>query len=237
MIWDEVGQVIITIDGVRVKTYDAATAINLHTIPKAHESPVTIGLWMGESEYIVTGCMGGRLKVWACQHTDMGGGRQSRRRRRRRRRLRNLRGVRSRRRKGHGKSPALVEKFEGHCGSITGLVRHALNSSYIVSSGVDGTLRVWDVDRLSPVTSIRLPAAATSLWMLHGPGGQSRLVYAEAEGTIRTMITSQVYEPLSYDTEGAINFSYFPPLGGGAAEALGESPTENCEMGRAEDNG
>lgn len=227
MVWDEGGQVVITIDGMRVKTHDAATAVNLHTIRKAHESPVTIGLWMGESEHIITGCMGGTLKVWACQHTDIGGAKQGRRRhRRRRRRLKSVRRPRSSR-KGHGHSPALVEKFEGHCGSITGLVRHSLNSSYIVSSGADGTLRVWDVDRLAPVTNVQLPGAAISLWMLRGPSGQSRLVYAEAEGNIRTMVTSQVYDPLSYDTEGAWNLVYFPPLGDSTKEAAGGLVTES----------
>ncbi|CBJ27928.1 conserved unknown protein [Ectocarpus siliculosus] len=152
MFFDERSQVIITIDGMKVQKYDAGAATtNLYIIKRAHESPVTVVLWVGESENIVTGCMGGLLKIWACQHTDANGVKRSRRGRwRQHKRLRCARSHR----KGCGRSPALVKSFEGHSGGITGLVRHCLNSSYIVSSGADGTLRVWDVDRLAAVTAV-----------------------------------------------------------------------------------
>lgn len=239
MVWDEASQVIITIDGMKVKTYDAVTTLNLHTIKKAHESPVTAGLWMGESENIITGCMGGCIKVWACQHTAVNGGNTGHRRRRRFRRRRCRRRERTQRAR-HGLSPALVEQFEGHSSTITGLVRHCLNRSYIVSCSADGTLRVWDVDRLAPVTSVRLPCAATSLWALWGPDGRCRVVYAEAEGSVRTMEVHQVCQPLSFDTEGARNVHYLPPLAGGeegSEEARGLLAIENCDECLAAENG
>lgn len=236
MIWDEASQVIITIDGMKVKTFDAVTTLNLHTIQKAHESPVTAGLWMGESENIVTGCMSGCIKLWACQHTDVNGGNSGRRRRRFRpcRRRRHRERTKKPR---HGQSPALVELFEGHSNTITGLVRHCLNRSYILSCSADGTLRVWDVDRLAPVTSVQLSGAATSLWALWGPGGQCRLVYAEAEGSIRTMVVHQVYRSVSFDTEGARNVCYFPPLAGSAEEPRDVLAIGNCDKCLGGENG
>lgn len=229
MAWDEATQVITTIDGMRVKTYDAITVTNLHTIRKAHEYPVTVGLWMGESQNIVTGCMRGLLKVWACQHTDVSRGNQGRRRRRHRRGAKSRPRRLSFRRKGNGQSPALVELFQGHSGAITGLVRHCLNTSCIVTCGADDTLRVWDVDRLAPVTNVRLPGAATSLWALCGSGGRSRLVWAGPEGHIRTMVVSQVCQPLSFDTDEARNVWYSPPLGEIDKEAKCISPIANCD--------
>lgn len=237
MVWDEASQVIITINGMKVKTYDAVTALNLYTIRRAHESPVTAGLWMGESENIVTGCMGGCIKIWACQHTDVNGGNNGRRRRPRRFRRRRCRRRDRTQKPRHGQSPALVELFEGHSSTITGLVRHCLNRSYIVSCSADGTLRVWDVDRLAPVTSIRLPHAATSLWALWGPGGRCRLVYAEAQGSIQTMVVHQVCQHVSFDTEGARNVCYLPPLAGSAEEPKDVSAIENCDEGLVGENG
>ena len=238
MVWDEASQVIITVDGMKAKTYDAVTAINLHTIHKAHESPLTVGLWMGESEYIVTGCMGGCIKVWACQHTDINGGNNGHRRRLRFRRRRRLHHRRKRTQKTrHGLSPALVEQFEAHPGAVTGLVRHCLNRSYIVSCSADGTLRVWDVDRLVPVTSVRLPCAATSLWALWGSGGRCRVVYAGAEGSIQTMVVHQVCQPLTFDTEGARNLCYFPPLTGSALEPSDVSVIEDYSECLVGENG
>lgn len=226
MVWDEESQIIITIDGMKVKTYDAVTALNLHTIRKAHESPVTAGLWMGESKNIVTGCMGGSVKVWACQHTDVNRGNNGRRRRRHFRR-RSCRRRERTQNSSRSQSPALVEQFKGHSGTITGLVRHCLNRAYIISCSTDGSLRVWDVDRLAPVTSVRLPCPATSLWALRGPGGRCRVVYAESEGSIRTMVVHQVCQPLSFDTEGARNVCYSPPLMGRVEEPSDVSTIEN----------
>lgn len=230
MVWDEASQVVITIDAMKVKTYDAVTAINLHTIHKAHESPVTAGLWMDESENIVTGCMGGCIKVWACQHTDARGGRNGHRRRRRFRRRRCRRRERTQKTM-HGPSPAFVERFDRHSSTITGLVRHCLNRSYIISSSADGTMRVWDIDRLAPVTTVQLPCAATSLWALWGPGGRCRVVYAEAEkgSSIRTMAVHQVCQPLSFDTEGARDVCYFPPLAVGTEEPSDVSAMKKCD--------
>lgn len=214
MVWDEAAQVILTIDGTRVKTYNATTTTTtkVHTINKAHESPVTAGLWINESENIVTGCMGGYLKIWACQHTDATGAKRGRRPRwRKKNRIRS-------RRQGRGQQPALVESFGGHCGAITGLVRHSLNVSYVVSSGADGTLRVWDIDRLSPVTNVQLPYTMASLWAA-SVGGEARLLCAGTDGGIRTMVVRQVSQPLSFDTDGAQKVRYFPPLRGGAKRA------------------
>lgn len=228
MIWNEASQIIITIDGMKVKTYDAVTAINLHTIQNAHESPVTAGLWMGESENIVTGSMDGGIKVWACQHSHENGGNNAHHRRRRRSRRRRYRRRERTAKARHGQSPALVKHFEGHSGTITGLVRHCLNRSYIVSCSADSTLRVWDVDRLAPVTSVRLLCAAASVWALWGPGGRCRVVYSEAEGSIRTMVVHQVCQPLSFDTEGARNVCYFSPLAGSAEGPSGVLAIEDC---------
>lgn len=211
MFFDERSQVITTIDGMKVQKYDAGAATtNLYIIKRAHESPVTVVLWVGESENIVTGCMGGLLKIWACQHTDANGVKRSRRGRwRQHKRLRRARSHR----KGCGRSPALVKSFEGHSGGITGLVRHCLNSSYIVSSGADGTLRVWDVDRLAAVTTVRVPWAVSSLWAFSGSGGQARLVCAGPDEGIKTMVVRQVCHPLSFDTDVARNIRYFSPVG------------------------
>lgn len=229
MAWDEATQVITAIDGMRVKTYDAIAATNLHTIRKAHECPVTVGLWMGENQNIVTGCMSGLLKIWACQHTNFTGGRRGRRRRRRRKGARNRPRQPSSGQKGHGQSPALVKQFEGHSEAITGLVRHCSNTSCIVTCGADGSLRVWDIDRLALVTNVRLPGAAASLWALFGPGGRSRVVWAGAEGRIRTMVMSQVCQPLSFDTEEARNIQYSSPLGKNIEEAQSISPVASCD--------
>ncbi|CAM9318987.1 unnamed protein product, partial [Hapterophycus canaliculatus] len=214
MVWDETSQVILTIDGMRVKTFDATTTktTKVHTIKKAHESPVTVGLWIHESENIVTGCMGGVMKVWACQHTDVvgaTGGRFLRRRKQKR--------IRSRR-QGRQQQPALVESFGGHCGAFTGLVRHSLNNSYVVSSCADGTLRVWDVDRLSPITNVQFPYTMASLWATC-LGGESRLLCAGTDGRIRTMVVRQVSQPLSFDEDGAQKLRYCPPFRAGGDEA------------------
>lgn len=212
MVWDEASQIILTIDGMRVKTYDATTTVTTtkeHTINKAHESPVTVGLWIHESENIVTGCMGGDLKIWACQHTDVTGAKRLRRQKKKRSLSR---------RQGKKQQPALVESFEGHCGTITGLVRHSLNSSYVVSSGADGTLRVWDVDRLCPVTNVLLPYTIASLWATC-LGGESRLSCAGTDGGVRTMVLRQVSHPLSFDADEVQRVRYFSPVRRGADEA------------------
>ncbi|CAM9092692.1 unnamed protein product [Ectocarpus fasciculatus] len=233
MVFDERSQVIITIDGMKVQKYDAGAAMtNLYIIKRAHKSPVTVVLWVGESENIVTGCMGGLLKIWACQHTDANGVKRSRRGRWRQHKK--LRRTRSHR-KGCGRSPALVKSFEGHSGGITGLVRHCLNSSYIVSSGADGTLRVWDVDRLAAVTTVRVPWAVSSLWAFSGSGGQARLVCAGPDGGIKTMVVRQVCHPLSFDTDVARNIRYFPPVGQSVEEA--SSVSTNGTRSRESDVG
>ncbi|CAN0094924.1 unnamed protein product [Ectocarpus sp. 12 AP-2014] len=233
MFFDERSQVIITIDGMKVQKYDAGAATtNLYIIKRAHESPVTVVLWVGESENIVTGCMGGLLKIWACQHTDANGVKRSRHGRwRQRKRVWRARAHR----KGCGRSPALVKSFEGHSGGITGLVRHCLNSSYIVSSGEDGTLRVWDVDRLAAVTTVRVPWAVSTLWAFSGSGGQARLVCASPDGGIKTMVVRQVCHPLSFDTDVARNIHYFPPVGQSIEEP--SSVSANGKRSRESDVG
>ncbi|CAM9370794.1 unnamed protein product [Ectocarpus sp. 6 AP-2014] len=233
MFFDERSQVIITIDGMKVQKYDAGAATtNLYIIKRAHESPVTVVLWVGESENIVTGCMGGLLKIWACQHTDANEVKRSRRGRwRQHKRLRCARSHR----KGCGRSPALVKSFDGHSGGITGLVRHCLNSSYIVSSGADGSLRVWDVDRLAAVTVVRVPWAVSSLWTFSGSSGQARLVCAGPDGGIKTMVVRQVCHPLSFDTDVARNIRYFPPVGQSVEET--SSVSANGKRSRESDVG
>ncbi|CAN0157448.1 unnamed protein product [Scytosiphon promiscuus] len=221
MVWDEASQVILTIDGTRVKTHVASTLTTTkgHTINRAHESPVTVGLWIHESENIVTGCMGGDMKIWACQHSDVTGAKRDRL-------LRRHKNKRTRsRRRGYRQQPALVKSFGAHCGSITGLVRHSLNSSYVISSGADGMLRVWDVDRLCAVTNVLLPYKTASLWTTC-LDGESRLLCAGSDGGIRTMVLRQVSQPLSFDPDGAHNVRYFPPVRGDADAARGVTPDD-----------
>lgn len=221
--WDEPGQVIIAIDSTVINVCDVATGAILHRIESAHETPVTAAMWFGESEHIVTGCVNGILKMWACQHTDTREecksngttkNSSSRRRRRKRNNGRNL-GRRKRVRGRH--SPALMASFRAHCGVITGLIRHSANTALVVSSSADGTLRLWDVDRLTPVSTIRRAGggAVESITAYSNPGGgRPRLLCAGKGGNIRTMLAHMVCEPLGDIPQEArkILYSALPPV-------------------------
>lgn len=221
MAWDETAQVIITIDGMRVKTYDAATGINRYKINGAHESPVTAGLWFSQSENIITGCFGGLMKVWACQHTSLNGTKQSRRRKK------GLRRRKYRRRK-YVQSPALIASFKSHNGAVTGLVLHGMDSSWIISSSTDGTLRIWDVDRLVPIATVRIAGAVTSLLAHNAANGRLRIVCTEAKGLVRMMIVHKVCETFDVATEGVQKLHYYPPATNRSEELRGGSVASKC---------
>lgn len=63
-------------------------------------------------------------------------------------------------------------------------------------------------------------------------------MYAETEeGVIRTMVVHQVCQPLSFDTEGAQNVCYFPPLAGSAEQPCDVSSIEDCDEAIVEKDG
>lgn len=205
MIWDEATQVIIAIDGMTVRTYEVTTGINRYRINKAHEAPVTVALWFSENEYIVTGCMGGLIKIWACQHTNLSKTKRSRRQKRKSKRH-------TFRRRRQTQSPALITSLKRHSGAITGLVRHCTETSLIVTSSNDGTLRIWDVDRLVPVVVVPFVGAVASLLVHRTPSGRPRLVCTGKEGAVQTMIVHKVCEFLGAVTANARRITYHPPL-------------------------
>lgn len=234
MIWDESTQFVIVIDSLKVETYDAVTGNNRHKITKAHDTPVKVGLWLNNSEQIVTGCVGGTLKVWACQHPDMSRPKHSRARIIRRRRRKPTR-IQSGRR-GRNQAPVVVASFGQHSGAITGLIRHPADESLILSSSMDGTLRVWDVHRLSPVTTIELPETAIRLFSCCNTLGQPRLVYAGAEGRVTTMIAYTVCDALRKAVYGVRSIRYHPPLASNVKDCGTSAPVvSGHDCGRLEE--
>lgn len=217
MVWDEPGQVIIAIDGTVINVCDVTTGANLHRIEGAHDTPVTAAMWFGESEHIVTGCVSGILKMWACQHTDVRGtknsGMSKSNNRRRSRKRNNGRNTGTRKRVRRRRLPALMASFRAHCGIITGLVRHCMNSALIISSSADGTLRLWDVDQLAPVSTIRIAGGAVESIMAHSNpgGGRPRLLCTGKGGNIRTMLAHMVCEPLGDIPQETRRIRYYPP--------------------------
>lgn len=214
MIWDEQAQIILVIDSMMVKTCDAATGTTRHCINRAHEAPVTVGLWFGENESIVTGCVGGGLNIWACQHSDLKqhNGRKLIRRRSTKRKPRRRRA----RRRSSGQrvhsSPALIASFKAHSGAVTGLVRHCTNKSWVVSSSTDDTLRIWDVDGLAGITTVRLDGRIASLWTHRVSADRSRLVCTGPEGRVTTMDVHEISEPFGDGPQRAQRIHYYPSV-------------------------
>lgn len=209
MILDEPSQLLIVINSTRLKTFEVATGNTRHCIDSAHEAPVTSGLWFCDSEHIVTGCLNGLVKIWACQHTDhqlLG------RRRRSRRQSKRLRNGSRRRRRESQQTPAQIAQFRGHSGAVTGLVRHGMNSSLVISSSTDGFLQLWNIDRLVSVARVPVVRPVASLLAHRSPGGDPRLVCSGAGGTVSVMISHAVCEILGNTTQEMRRINYVGPL-------------------------
>lgn len=224
MIFDEPSQVLAVLNGNRLKTFDVSTGKLLYRIDNKHEA-MTSGLWFGDSELIVTGSANGMVQIWACHHTDgkprgrpnRGSGARknsgSRCRRTNSRSKRRSRGASFRHARNSLKIPALIAQFREHSGAVTGLVRHGINDSLVVSSGADGTLRVWDVNRLTAVAVVPVAWPVMSFMAYESIGGHNdRLVCAGTEGKVSMMMTERVCQFLGDATHGARRLRYYPPL-------------------------
>ncbi|CAM9122411.1 unnamed protein product, partial [Choristocarpus tenellus] len=217
--FDEEAQILLVLKGGCVVIYDTTTNLEVHRIIRAHGVPLTAGLWFTDSQYIVTGCSQGFIKVWACHHKDRGTAPKELRKK--------GKGVkiahRKRRRTATMKQPALLKSIRKHSHTVTGLVAHRVNCSLILSSSLDQTLRLWDIHRLIAVAVIQ-----TS-----GPHG---LLLVEMDQGLWGMIDESVLVGWNkdQDTADAIPLSYK----GGSSQKYGNQENTSVRVnGRKREKG
>lgn len=232
MNFDEHSQVLLAMNGSRLKAFDARNGKLRYCIDSEHAGAlITSGLWFDESEFILTGGGNGIVKIWACQHTAAKSHQVRRncaisRTRNRNRSIASRSSRRSAFKTRNNKqrprkcgirnalqTPALFAQFHGHSGAITGLVRHGRVGSFIVSAGVDKTLRLWDVNRLCAVVTVPVASPVASLMAYDSLGAHRvKLVCAGNEGTFSVMVLETICEFLGDAVHGAGRLRYYPPL-------------------------
>lgn len=122
-----------------------------------HDAPLTGCVWYQRSQYFITSCAAGRVKVWAIHHdSDQKYGKQD---------------------------YALLHVFTGHTKAVTALQLHPL-SGLAVSVSLDGTMRVLNLEALEEIYKLEImqPLLAMKCITIEG---QSLCIGATEDGTIR----------------------------------------------------
>jgi WD40 repeat protein len=142
---------------------DAVICINCETgqlvnkLRNIHEAPLTGCVWYNRSQYFVTSCAGGLVKVWAVHHDS------------------NLK---------FGKQDfALLHTFTGHTKAVTALQLHPL-SGLAVSVSLDGTLRVLNLEALEEIYAIQIMQPLIAMKCVK-MDEHSLCIGATLDGTIR----------------------------------------------------
>jgi WD40 repeat protein len=101
----------------------------------------------------------------------------------------------------------------GHTGSVSGLAYHPL-SNVLVSTGKDGTLKIWDVTTQNPVYSERISSGTLQLLALHPQKTQYAAV-CENSGTYTVTVRDWTdnRELFSFPLEKKPLFIEYSPLG------------------------
>ena len=155
--FDNDSQRLICIEDDTINCIDCETGKLVSKLRKIHEAPLTGCVWYHRSQYFITSCAGGLVKVWAVHHdSNMKFGKQD---------------------------FALLHTFTGHTKAVTALQMHP-QSGLAVSVSLDGTLRVLNLEALEEIYAIQImqPLIAMKCVKI---GEHSLCVGATIDGTIR----------------------------------------------------
>jgi WD40 repeat protein len=159
--FDEDTQRLILIANDKVSCINTRNGELISLLSNIHEAPLTGCVWYNRSQYFITSCAAGLVKVWAIHHDG------------------NMQ---------YGKHDyALLHVFTGHTKSVTALQLHPL-SGLAVSVSLDGTLRVLNLEALEEiyVLTIMQPLVAMKcVRVVTGAKSLSLCIGATVDGTIR----------------------------------------------------
>ena len=117
-------QRVILIEENRVACINCLNGELMSLLQNIHEAPVTGAVWYHRSQYFITCCSGGKVKVWAMHHdSDMRFGKHD---------------------------YALLHVFTGHTKAVTAVQLHPM-SGLAVSVSLDSTMRVLNLEALEEV--------------------------------------------------------------------------------------
>ena len=116
--------------------------------PPRHQTPISAALWYKRSQYWITSCLAGDIKIWTRFHSLSSGSAST-----------------TQRKLQSGKDWALLHIFDGHTQGVTALA-YLDTYGYIVSASLDGTICCWDVELLSLVTVVHTPTGITDMQLI-----------------------------------------------------------------------
>jgi len=155
--FDNDSQRLILIIDERILCLNAETGELMSLLQRCHDAPVTGCVWYNRSQYFITCCAGGKVKVWAIHHDgDMDYGRHD---------------------------YALLHVFTGHTKAVTAVQLHPM-SGLAVSVSLDGTLRVLNLEALEEIYMLQIMQPLIYMKCVN-LAGISMCIGASADGIIR----------------------------------------------------
>ncbi len=127
--FDNDSQRLILIADDKVSCINCANGELMSLLQNIHDAPITGCVWYNRSQYFITSCAGGKVKVWAIHHDSA---------------------------MQFGKHDyALLHVFTGHTKAVTSIQLHPL-SGLAVSVSLDGTLRVLNLEALEEIYTLQI---------------------------------------------------------------------------------
>ena len=153
---------------------------------RRHREPISAALYYKRSQYWITSCHAGEIKVWTRFHSSPPG---------------------SANKLQSGRDWALLHRFDGHTQGVTSLA-YLDTYGYIVSASLDGTIRCWDVETLTLVTVVTTPTGVSNMQLvcpgLRGYGGGGDGDGNAADGSADGSAARRPYLCVVDHTNGAV---------------------------------
>lgn len=158
-----------------------------------HEAPINVVCWYERNQFYITGCSRGEIKCWTSNYTKS----------------RNSGGTSISVGTGGGstqKTFALLHTFKGHSRAVTSLFLHPV-SGLAVSAGLDGYVKVFNLEALNELYSINVGAGVIHAKLIQ-LGSAVPSQFAKEIGKTKTSVKSSMsqYGCLLALTDASVKF-------------------------------